>query len=237
VRLVPPTIAHDTPSGGEKLVFELLTAAHGCDDWTVLHSFDITHHRRRLAGEIDFLVVVPGKGVLVVEVKGCHTLRRNAGLWYYGDDPQPDGRGPFKQASEAMHSLRARLVKQHHELAHVPFWSAACFPFIDFSESSEEWRPWQIVDRRAMGVRTLPELLAGVLEQARALLSERRVAWFRPQGVSRPPTSATASFAPCVPTSSSTRAPGRVSTASTRRSSATPKSSSRPSTPSPPTRA
>ena len=95
-------------------MFEALAggaAASRAAGWTVLHSFDIADHRRRLAGEIDFLCLVPGEGVLVVEVKGCHSLRRRGGDWYYGRSAEPDHRGPFRQASEAMHSLRRRLAR------------------------------------------------------------------------------------------------------------------------------
>ena len=89
MRLIPPTISESTQSDGERAVFDALAAAsarpgrrrhrrcgRGPDaaGWTVLHSFDIADHRRQLAGEIDFLCIVPGKGVLVVEVKGCHEL-------------------------------------------------------------------------------------------------------------------------------------------------------------------
>ena len=120
MRLIPPTMSESTKSDGERAVFEALAAsadggraggaAAGPDTagWTVLHSFDIADHRRRLAGEIDFLCLVPGEGVLVVEVKGCHSLRRRGGDWYYGRSAEPDHRGPFRQASEAMHSLRRR---------------------------------------------------------------------------------------------------------------------------------
>ena len=112
MRLIPPTIPDGTRSDGERVVFDALAAtsaarragagggaagagrpaggaAAGPDTsfWTVLHSFDIADHRRRLAGEIDFLCMVPGKGVLVVEVKGCHELRRHGGDWYYGRSP------------------------------------------------------------------------------------------------------------------------------------------------------
>src|SRR5450759_851252 len=93
MRLIPPTIAESTQSGGERAVFDSLAAtladrAAGAGaaiatpdtaSWTVLHSFDIADHRRQLAGEIDFLCIVPGKGVLVVEVKGCQELRRHGG--------------------------------------------------------------------------------------------------------------------------------------------------------------
>ncbi len=149
MRLIPPTMSETTKSDGERAVFEALAAsadgagrgggaaraggaAAGPDTagWTVLHSFDIADHHRRLAGEIDFLCLVPGQGVLVVEVKGCHSLRRQGGDWYYGRSAEPDHRGPFRQASEAMHSLRNRLVRQHPEMNHIPFCSAVCFPFI-----------------------------------------------------------------------------------------------------------
>ena len=197
MRLIPPTVAESTQSGGERVVFDALAASPAAGSgrgggpgraapldtsaWTVLHSFDIADHRRRLAGEIDFLCLVPGKGILVVEVKGCHTLRRRGGDWYYGHGAEPDHRGPFRQASEAMHSLRRRLVKLHPELAGVPFWSAVCFPFIDFSESSPEWSSWQIIDRRALQAQTIARLIEHVLDQARGRLAERKAAWYRPE--------------------------------------------------------
>ena len=194
MRLIPPTIAESTQSDGERAVFEALAApaeplaaaggaAAGPDTagWTVLHAFDIADHRRRLAGEIDFLCLVPGKGVLVVEVKGCHSLRRHGGDWYYGHSAEPDHRGPFRQASEAMHSLRRRLAKTHPELGGIPFWSAVCFPFIDFSESSPEWNPWQVIDRRALQAQPIARLIEGVLEQARKRLVEHHVGWYHPE--------------------------------------------------------
>jgi hypothetical protein len=183
MRLIPPTIAESTRSEGERDVFEALATATGPEtsSWTVLHSFDIADHRRRLAGEIDFLCLVPGKGVLVVEVKGCHSLRRRGGDWFYGHDPEPDHRGPFRQASEAMHSLRRRLAKSHPALSGVPFWSAVCFPFVDFDEISPEWNPWQVIDRRALRGQPIARLIEGVLDNARARLEERGAAWYRPE--------------------------------------------------------
>jgi hypothetical protein len=176
--LIPPTIPADEPSEGERLVFERFGNDHAHGDWTVFHSLDIANHRRQLEGEIDFLCVAPGKGVLVLEVKGCHELHRGQGLWYYGNDHRGDSRGPFKQASEAMHSIRGRLVKRHPELAHVVFWSAVCFPFIDFREPSEEWHSWQVIDGRALRARSIGDLCEGVLDQARKLLVEKQIPWF-----------------------------------------------------------
>ena len=189
MRLIPPSIAESTQSGGERVVFDALAATVGAhaasagatDGWTVLHSFDIADHRRQLAGEIDFLCIVPGKGVLVLEVKGCHELHRHEGDWYYGHDTHADHRGPFRQASEAMHSLRRRLAKQYAEFDGIPFWSAVCFPFIDFTETSAEWHDWQIIDRRALQAQPIARLIEGVLEQARKRLVEHKAGWFDPQ--------------------------------------------------------
>ena len=197
MRLIPPHIDPDTPSDGEKLLFSLFEQAgavsRGGDDhgagrgagpdvsgWTVLHSQDLAHHRRQMEGEIDFLVVAPGLGVLVIEVKGCHRLRRERGLWFYGRDPDGDPRGPFKQASEAMHSLRDRLARQRAHLNGVVFQSAVCFPFIDFSDVSEEWHSWQVDRPRAPQQRPLGDWVEAALTQARERAERLRKAWFDP---------------------------------------------------------
>jgi hypothetical protein len=180
MRLIPPTIALDKPNDGERLVFRRLAADSAHADWTVLHSLDIADPATRLAAEIDFLVVVPGKGVLVVEVKGTHSLRRKDGLWFYGGDRSPDGRGPFKQAADSMHSLRGHLVRGSRGLGRVVFWSVVCFPFVDFPETSEEWFPWQVIDRRALASHDLPALLESALDRARDRLVQRGAPWFHP---------------------------------------------------------
>ncbi len=93
----------------------------------------------------------------------------------------PDHRGPFRQASEAMHSLRRRLAKQYAEFDGIPFWSAVCFPFIDFTETSAEWHDWQIIDRRALQAQPIARLIEGVLDQARKRLVEHKAGWFDPK--------------------------------------------------------
>ncbi len=192
MRLIPQTITESTRSGGERFVFDALAASsaparkgsQGAPDtsgWIVLHSFDIADHQRRLAGEIDFLCIVPGKGVLVVEVKGARSVSRRGGAWYYGTDELPDHRGPFRQASEAMHSLRRRLARLRPEFDGIPFWSAVCFPFVDFAETSPEWKSWQVIDRRALRAQPIARLIEDVLDQGRRQLTEREAGWFHPE--------------------------------------------------------
>jgi DNA polymerase III delta prime subunit len=181
MQLIPPTIPRDTPSDGEKLVFELLAAdsAGGTGDgWAALHSQDIAHHVRQMEGEADFVVVAPGLGVLVLEVKGCHRLRREHGLWYYGADAEGEPRGPFKQASEAMYSLRERVTKHRPHLKGVLFRSAVCFPFIEFTDEDEEWHSWQVLDKVRLGQRSIVDCVAAALRQARERAAGLRKGWF-----------------------------------------------------------
>lgn len=110
-RMIPPTIPASCSSPGEQEIFAKLKQDDATRDWIVLHSLDIAEHLRQVSGEADFVIVVPGLGVLCLEVKACRSLMRKDGLWYYGNDPKGDPRGPFKQSAEAMHSLRQQVAQ------------------------------------------------------------------------------------------------------------------------------
>lgn len=180
-RMIPPLILDGCASPGEKEVFYRLHDGAETDEWIVLHSLCLAEHVRQVSGEIDFVVVIPEMGVLCLEVKACTRLRRSNGLWYYGTDPNADPRGPFRQAAEAMHSLRAKLVKAQPDLASIVFWSAAVFPYVAFEEESPEWHKWQSIDRPKFRARPFPESLMGVMENARRyLVSCKTARWFAP---------------------------------------------------------
>lgn len=164
--MIPPDVHAGCSSHGERDIFYRLKEDPATRDWIILHSLDLAHHRKQISGEIDFVIIVPAKGVLCLEVKACSKVRRDSGNWYYGPDPKPDARGPFKQASEAMHSLRLRIAERRPELSKVVFWSAVIFPYLKFSSISEEWHPWQVIDTQAFRSRPLSQLLEAVLDHA-----------------------------------------------------------------------
>ena len=118
-------------------------------------------------------IFIPGKGILCIEVKGCRSLKVEGGLWYYGTKPQGDKRGPFKQASENMYSIRQYLLRKRPDLSKVVFWSAVIFPYITFSKSSPEWHNWQVIDARNYIARPISQLFLNVIDHARKLLAER----------------------------------------------------------------
>ena len=176
--MIPAQIYRGNPSSGEKEIFRRLAEDPNTKEWIVLHSLDIARHVERVAGEADFVIIIPHKGVLCLEVKAASNIRREKGLWYYGSNPRPDKRGPFKQASEAMHSIRNRLLKKDRALAAVLFWSAVIFPYVEFGISSGEWHPWQVIDSNGFRRKPVSSLILEVLEKARTLLKDNGVFWF-----------------------------------------------------------
>ena len=189
-RMFPAEIFSGCPSPGEREVFERLKESN-TPDWIVLHSLDLAHHVRQVSGEADFVVIVPSKGVLCLEVKACRRLSRNETGWIYGSETVPDPRGPFRQASEAMHSIRTRLLKKRPGFAHVLFWSAVVFPYVDFNVRSDEWRDWQVIDASLFRRKPLYVSIENILKSARAFLSTCTTArWFNADAPSLTPKQA-----------------------------------------------
>lgn len=134
---------------GEKALYKALAASSDTAHWIVLHSLAIADHVRQVEGEADFVIVVPERGVLVVEVKSHQTINRLAdGRWKLGAST-PVARGPFQQAREAMHSLRDFLSKKKMDLRSIPMMSAVWFTHVrarTMLPPNPEWHEWQVLD-------------------------------------------------------------------------------------------
>ncbi|WP_238581598.1 nuclease-related domain-containing DEAD/DEAH box helicase [Demequina aestuarii] len=148
-RMIPPV----RPLGvapGELSLFDALSSSSGADGWAVLHSLDIANHVSQVEGEADFVVVVPGGGILCIEVKSHLNVERSPdGIWKLGGDP-PTARSPFKQAHDEMYSLRGYL-KKHTTLRSIPMLCAVWFtgaPARRTLDDSPEWHSWQVLDSK-----------------------------------------------------------------------------------------
>ena len=67
--MIPAVYGQKTPVS-ERKIFERLHKDPGCRDWTVFHSLGLSETAIGPHGEIDFVVLVPGHGVICLEVKG-----------------------------------------------------------------------------------------------------------------------------------------------------------------------
>lgn len=179
-RMIPPSIPASCPSAGEREIFTRLKEEEATKEWITLHSLDIANHLRQVSGEADFVIIVPTLGVLFLEVKACRSLKREDGLWFYGHETKGDPRGPFKQASEAMHSIRQQVIKSDPSLSRIPFWSAVAFPFVEFKVASNEWHPWQVIDAMRFKREPIAASVNSILRSARMhLRTQPSARWFR----------------------------------------------------------
>ena len=123
------------------------------------------------------VILVPGSGVLCIEVKGCDVERKD-GKWIYPYEVSNEG--PFKQASKAMHSLREYLVKKDCSLSGLLFFSAAIFTRTNFSEESPEWHPWQYINALMLRRRPISASVVDILGRAHAHIRSRagRYSWY-----------------------------------------------------------
>ncbi len=80
-QMLPPDIDDDAPPG-ERDVFAALREAPGAKGWIVFHSLGIGRHATQMEGEVDFVVLAPELGMLVIEVKSHLRVQAdNAGRW------------------------------------------------------------------------------------------------------------------------------------------------------------
>ncbi|MFN8244917.1 MAG: NERD domain-containing protein [Ferruginibacter sp.] len=106
----------------------------------------------RLYGEIDFLILIPGGGIFVMEVKGGD-VKCIDGVWQYTNRfnvTNTSNVGPFNQARDAMFSLRSSIEKEFgkdHQFTKFLFGFLCAFPHISFDKHSVEYEPWQILDK------------------------------------------------------------------------------------------
>jgi len=146
--MMPPYCPHDAPPG-EQALFRALAGSDETEGWIVLHSLAIASHVRQVEGEADFVVIVPGSGILVIEVKSHATVERLPdGRWKLGSQA-PTRRGPFQQAGEAMQSIRNYLAARGVDLRAVPVLDAVWFTHVrarTMLPESPEWHGWQLLD-------------------------------------------------------------------------------------------
>lgn len=171
--MIPPLISAKAPQG-EQFLFRRIRDDPATQDWVVFHSFDIKRHVTRTEGEADLVVAVPGLGVLCIEVKGCGVTRQD-GLWVYSyDPPKKSPVGPFRQASDAAHSLRQFVAGRDASFQPIIFYSAAFFTEIDFKERSMEWEPWQNIGKTQLLRNPVSKVVIDVLEAAHSKLRAMR---------------------------------------------------------------
>ena len=180
-RMIPPTIGDGAPPG-EHAVFAALQAAP--DDWVVFHSLEIAQHVSQVQGEADFVVVAPGHGVLVIEVKSHERIEADGhGRWRYGNRDWVT-RSPFEQASGAQHSIIEYLQSKGAGPVGYPILHAAWLTQLSKNNFAKGigWHQWQLLDAADLAADKAPSAIIRTLNRASAHLAETISGYRRVEG-------------------------------------------------------
>ena len=159
MRMIPPVIDVNAPSG-EKEIFQLLkdTNSKKFKDCLVFHSLNYpqgTEKNKKQSyeffGESDFVILVPSRGLINIEVKGGK-ISREDGIWYtnnrFGKHKIKD---PFKQATNSLFEI-GRYFKTKNIF--IPQDYLVIFPDCEFDTTGIE-----ISDQNLVSGEINPKLL------------------------------------------------------------------------------
>lgn len=157
--MIPSYFDSSTVSTAEKHIFELFKTDPLTKDWLIFHSLGlskrISEGRQKLPyGEIDFVVCIPFKGIVCIEVKGGGVRCEN-GCWTttnrFGMQDKLN-RSPFLQSREGMFTLRESILTRAPKgfPNDILFCYAVIFPDISFTVKSTEWEPYQVIDNETL---------------------------------------------------------------------------------------
>lgn len=131
VTMIPQVVESFNSSQGEEMVYESLSQLN--DSFVVFHSvgWNTKRYNRLVQGEGDFVVYVPSRGLIVIEVKSSD-IRVSQGSWYQTNRSTGEEhllrRSPLSQADDTKFEL-IRLLKKHN--IDMTVISAVWFPTVD----------------------------------------------------------------------------------------------------------
>lgn len=115
--MIPSTPRDFDPRSREGDVFISLSKLS--EEYYVFHSMHVVNNdeiiKRQFEREMDFVVVHPKKGILILEAKAGTDIHYQNGRWYYSGGKEMDNHdGPYNQAQTAIKTLRNK-IKDHHD--------------------------------------------------------------------------------------------------------------------------
>ena len=147
---------------GERAVCEALLKDPSCKKWTLFHSFKLSEHIKKVAGEIDIIAAIPEQGILCIEVKGYHDAVDAAEV-----------NRNLKQAWDNQTSLIEFLKARKGFLSEIPISHVVIYPFLECSHNSKlhDGKAWEILDKSSM--ECIRKSLQDSMAKSRELLYQK----------------------------------------------------------------
>lgn len=106
-----PAVARFGANSSERRLYTALEGIMERPEWVVFHSLVVRQHVDKLMGEADFVVAVPGKGLVVVEAKAPRSVDYRDGVWTLDGTPHRH-KSPLEQVDGAQRSIRSYLLRE-----------------------------------------------------------------------------------------------------------------------------
>jgi hypothetical protein len=167
--MFPPDFDETSPSSAERRIFNLLKSDTHTGNWLVLHSLGLSRRPSGPYGEIDFVVIIPGEGLICLEVKGGR-VSCDSGIWKTTNrfgSTAPLKKSPMMQAREAMFALRDRLKNHFGDGAaetRCPTGCAVIFTDVQCPPATPEFERSDVIDVDDL-IRPISEALFRIVRQ------------------------------------------------------------------------
>lgn len=149
--MLPAYIDNTSCSAAERKIFESLKRDPDTSHWVVMHSLGIGFQTSGPFGEIDFVIVIPSKGIVCLEIKGGRVSCTN-GIWQttnrYGEREELE-KSPILQVRRGMFALREFLLLQFDldvEDFSCPMGFAVVFPDVACPPLTPEFNRSDVID-------------------------------------------------------------------------------------------
>ncbi|MDE0074842.1 MAG: ATP-binding domain-containing protein [Gammaproteobacteria bacterium] len=154
----------------------------------MLHSLGLARRGEKPFGEIDFVALIPGSGVVCLEVKGGG-VRCQDGMWYtrdrYGREHRLS-RSPIAQVRDAVFGLRSAVRQQFgnwSELASLLYSSAVVLPDVSRFPDSPDHDSEEVIDVDALREPISRSIMTAVANDARRLKKTKQMRLATPKNL------------------------------------------------------
>ncbi|WP_061875646.1 nuclease-related domain-containing DEAD/DEAH box helicase [Acinetobacter lactucae] len=172
-KMIPRVLYSDNTSPGEIDFFERISTDININNWVVMHSLNIAYHQTRLMGELDFIVIIPQLGILVIEVKAHRNIKFENGIWYLGKHDIKGSLSPFVQLNKAMFSLQKYIANSDPYLKTIPIFPLVIFTHCEIQPKSIEINKNNFISCKEYRESKLSKLLEARIKKYREEASNK----------------------------------------------------------------
>ncbi|MDD6915311.1 MAG: NERD domain-containing protein/DEAD/DEAH box helicase [Eubacteriales bacterium] len=128
---------YDTESGAEMALFKIIKNEPNTKDWICFHSLNIQAHECLCFTEADFVILIPSRGIFIIEVKGGEIHYHNGRFVSIDKRGEDHDINPFEQVQKAQFGIINYLKRQN--INNVLVATGVAFTSVEFNVESIEY--------------------------------------------------------------------------------------------------